>query len=124
MLVPLFLIAGSILAVVHVLAIELYLYWRYPWMDWPMHFLGGIVVVLAIFTVASLRDWVSDHWLRFLSVMSMVATVAVAWEIYEVIIGTPRASNYALDTSVDLLLGLVGGAVGFYIARRFYYSKY
>ena len=51
----LFLIALSVLAALHFIALSLYLYWQVWWFDIPMHLLGGFTVVLGIHTLADLR---------------------------------------------------------------------
>jgi len=112
----LFLIAGSILAVVHAIAMKLYLYWNLWWFDLPMHFLGGIVVALLVFTLKDLR-LVSRQLLKPFKVIIIVFLVAVTWELYELWAGTLMESNYIFDTALDLIMGLLGGIVGYLVAN-------
>src|SRR3989344_3852085 len=88
-------VAVAALAVFHSIALEFHLYWRFLWLYLPVHMLGGIWAGLFVF------------WLRIL----MRLTPSVAWEIFEVVTGLPRESSYMLDTSLDLLMDALGGAV-------------
>jgi len=122
MLIPFFLIAGLSFAALHVIATELYLYWRYWWFDIPMHFYGGLVVVLGIFALAS-RGLVKEKWLTLKTAILVLLVFAISWEIYELIIGPPVQDNYLIDTATDLVLGLLGAIFGYYFSSYFYNSK-
>ena len=111
----LFLIAASVLAVVHFLSLELYLYWRYLWLDMPMHVLGGAVVALGVFVAYDLSASLPQRWLRIIPVMSAVLIVALSWEVYEVAIGIPIDAEYVRDTLLDLCMGILGGLIGFVV---------
>ncbi len=113
----LFLIAGTILATIHTLAVKLYLYWKVWWFDLPMHFLGGVVIALLAFTLYDLRI-IPRSFISLFKVMLFVMLAAVIWEIYEYLAGTVYASNYILDTATDLFMGLSGGFIGYYVASK------
>ena len=110
-----FLIAFSLLAAVHFIALQLFLYWRYWWFDLPVHFIGGTVVALAVFTLHDLRVFVPERWLRFIPVVLLVFLIAMSWEVYELMIGIPIEEDYVLDTTLDLVMGLFGGALGYFV---------
>lgn len=114
-----FLITGSILAVTHVLALKFYLYWRYLWLDMPMHFLGGVVVGLLLYTLYDLRLSLVPRTPRWFTVVLFVLMVAMMWEIYEVLIGIPMLEDYLFDTVSDLIFGGVGGVVAFLLGNQF-----
>lgn len=114
----LFVIASSILAVTHILALQFYLYWQFPWFDVPMHFLGGIVVALGVFTAYDFRLPLPKRWLRLFPVVAAVLMVALAWEYYEILIGIPIEENHKIDTAIDLVLGVLGGLMGYFIGSR------
>jgi len=107
-------VAVAALAVFHSIALEFHLYWRFLWLDLPVHMLGGIWAGLFVF------------WLRIL--MRLTPSVAwgiavalvfgVAWEIFEVAAGLPRESSYALDTSLDLLIGRYLKLLQVFLANR------
>lgn len=114
-----FFLAASLLALVHFLSIELYLYWRYLWIDMPIHFLGGVTVALGHLSV---RDFIPSwptRWFHFWPVILFVLAIAVAWEIFEAIIGISLGQpDFVFDTATDLLCGLGGGLVGYFIGSR------
>lgn len=111
-----FLIAFSTLAVLHNIAIHLYLYWSVWWFDIPMHFFGGVIVALGFFTLRDLKLF-PNSWLRLLPILLLVLGVACIWEFYEVFIGIPMLADYIFDTSLDLVMGLVGGVFGFLVGN-------
>src|SRR3989344_7735721 len=95
-------------------------YLLYPWIDIPMHFLGGIAIAYTI--ILFLRYFseegfigINRKFLHVLLIISLVALVAVLWEFYEFlmfyffgIIMQPSLN----DTIGDFLYGLLGGLVG------------
>jgi hypothetical protein len=112
-----FLISFSLLAVLHSIATKLYLYWHIWWLDMPMHAFGGAIVALGLFTLRDLRI-IPNGFLRFLPVMGTLLLIALSWEAFELIVGTPVIGNYFTDTLSDLACGLCGGAAGFFIGKR------
>lgn len=111
-----FLIAFSVLAVIHVIAIKLYLYWQILWLDIPMHFLGGIVVALGLYTLRDLQIF-PNKFLKLLPVMLLVLCVAIAWEVYELMTGITTLADLYGDTIADIIMGLSGGLVGFFVGN-------
>ncbi len=115
----LFLLSGMVLAVLHYFSLEFYLYWRYLWLDIPMHFLGGVTVALGYLT---LRDFFAS-WppslFTLYKTLAAVLLVALCWEVFEVLIGVIfEEDRYVIDTLTDLLLGVTGGALGYYLSNR------
>lgn len=109
----LFLIAASILAVIHVVSLELFLYWKHQWLDIPVHALGGAVVALFFFTLHNLLPKYPARLLYPIPVLLLVLLVSLAWEVYELLIGIPIEDNYEVDTIVDLIMGMLGGIMGY-----------
>lgn len=112
----LFLISFLLLAVIHIVALNLFLYWRFSWFDIPVHFFGGAIVALGIFTLNDLRIYVTDRHISLVPVLVLVFMVALSWEAYELFIGVPIEDNYVIDTITDLCMGLIGGLVGYSVA--------
>jgi len=110
-----FLISFSLLAVIHIIASELFLYWRFFWFDIPMHFFGGAVVALGIFTLYDLKIIVKRRHLKRVPLLVLVFVVALSWEVYELLVGISIEANYVADTLIDLSMGLLGGLVGYSI---------
>ena len=111
-----FLLSGVSLAVLHYLSLEFYLYWRYLWLDIPMHALGGSVVALGFL---SLKDMYPRWPRKYLSVwwtVTFVVFAALVWEVFEIAIGVEfEPDRYVMDTISDLVVGIFGGLVGYYV---------
>ncbi len=112
-----FLIAFSLLAVIHVIAIALYLYWHFFWFDILMHLFGGAVIALGIYTLVDLRILKRER-LTTKRVLFLVFAVAVLWELFELTAGVPIEPDFVLDTATDLLMGLCGAYIGHKLAVR------
>lgn len=111
-----FLISFFVLAVIHSIASELYLYWHIFWFDIPMHFFGGAIVSLGFYTLRDLGLF-PNKALRLIPLLLLVLLVALCWEGYEYFIGYPIWGEYAFDTIADLCMGVGGGAVGYFIGK-------
>lgn len=112
------LAAASVLAAVHVLSLQFFLYWRYLWLDIPVHILGGAVVALSIFVPYDFGAPLPKRWLNPVPVLLLVLLVALSWEVYEIMIGVPFGPDHAADTFSDLGAGLLGGIAGYFMAKR------
>lgn len=111
--------APSLVFVVHVIVdVAFDAYERYPPLDMPAHFLGGVVIAY-FFHRASInasRFGVLGpfHPTTHLAlVTSLVCSATVFWEFAEYVYDRMFATNDQLgldDTSLDMLLGILGGA--------------
>lgn len=110
-----FLTAISVLAVVHVLAVELFLYWRYHWLDIPMHALGGAAVALSFFALHDLFPKYPKRLLYPTPVLLLTLLVALMWEVFELKAGIPIEEHFAIDTTVDLIMDMLGGILGYVV---------
>ena len=111
-----FLIAFSMLSILHNLAIGLFLYWHLWWFDIPMHAFGGMIVALGFFVLNDLRIF-PPVLLQIIPVTALVLCVALVWEAFELIAGVEIIGHYVIDTTVDITAGLVGGVIGFYVGK-------
>lgn len=103
------LVLSSMLAVFHSWALSAYLYWQYVWLDVPVHLLGGLT--LGMVFIAVVRKFRPYSYILF-----MIAIV-LGWEVFEAVIGTSREANFIFDTSLDVLMGAVGGVLAYFLAR-------
>lgn len=112
----LFAVALGVLAVVHVFAIQFFLYWTYLWFDIPMHALGGMVVALGFLTFFS--GYTRETFLTgLLMTLGVVLAVGTLWEIFEFVSdSTGPEAGYVGDTVLDFLMDIVGGCIGYVIA--------
>lgn len=113
-----FVLSLFVLAVLHQLALRFFLYWRWEWIDLAMHFFGGAVVALGIFTARDFIRRIPERMEYVVPVMSGVIIVVLAWEILEFQLGIVEpAANFQLDTLLDIALGTIGGFVGFLLGH-------
>lgn len=102
------------LGVLHVGALAYSLYWHYPWLDVLSHFLGGLWVALALAWLAHRVNVPVRAFHLFLGVFA----VGIGWEVFEVVAGIPRESNWLFDTSIDLVMDLGGALVGIWWGKK------
>lgn len=103
------LVLAAALAFLQYWALADFLYWKYPWFDTMMHFIGGLAI--GTFAAAFLGIRRSRVFL-----LGMVA-VAVGWELFELVIHAEREANFVFDTSLDLLMDTVGMTIAYALAR-------
>ena len=94
-------------------------YVRWPALDIPTHFLGGLVI--AFFFSGAIRVLVRqaliqepDPFVRLSLVFALTCTATVFWEFAEWTADQTIGTNYQVslnDTMSDMLLGIVGGTI-------------
>lgn len=110
----LFLSALVTLGITHALATEFALYWKYVWLDIPMHVLGGLTVALGLFALPLISTRVRERSLTFIPVLGMVLAVGVIWEVFEISIGMPQfEEGFYIDMVGDLTMDLIGAALAY-----------
>lgn len=102
-----------VLAVLQFLGEAHFLQWRFWWYDIMLHFLGGLWV--GLFLVWILRRVEKNASLIF--VVVGVLCIGIAWELFEIVIGSPRETRYYLDTIIDLIMDVVGALLGYWWAH-------
>ena len=111
------LLVLSLIATAHIMAIGNDWYWHYVWLDVPVHFLAGVWVALV---VSWLLLVIRQTRFSMLFVVASVLIVGISWEIFEVVGGISiDQPNYVFDTSLDVLMDVLGGLFGTALARRF-----
>ena len=112
-----FLISASVFATLHFISLELYLYWKYLWLDMPVHVLGGSIVALSVFTARDLRIIKNTH-IKLGPVIVFVLIVALFWEVFGIYVGKPIENDFIFDTVSDIGLGVMGGLIGYFIGTK------
>ena len=115
-IVWIFLAVSSVFAAVHNFAVVTSLYWYYSWFDIIMHFWGGILVVLGVYAICSLKHIPLKP--TTLIIFGTLVTIMVSWELFERAAGLYDPITYVFDVGKDLIVGLVGGLVGYLLAIR------
>lgn len=114
----LFFISLIVLAGLHILSLTFELYWTYLWLDIPMHVLGGATVAFGFLTLFPVHE---QYGFRYGLLLVLLATLVlgVVWEAFEYTIGFTRISEVHVlrDTVLDTTMNLLGGALGFIVAR-------
>jgi len=116
----------TLLFCLHLALVFLGLYKRHPWIDIPMHVLGGVFIAysfsLAI-TYYQKRKILSELNVlsRSVFLFALTSTATVIWELGEFTLDFLFATNAQAsieDTMLDMFLGLVGGtALIVFLAR-------
>lgn len=110
-----------VIATIHFVALEFYLYWVFPWLDILMHLLGGVWVSLI-----SLWIFFESGYIKlprtlpntvYVAVVSIIF-VAISWEIFELAASVPIEANFALDTTVDLIMDAIGAFIGWFYFKH------
>ena len=117
------LILIVVIAAVHVNAMTYRWYFVYWWLDIPMHFLGGAWIALAMVWAFLSFKQLSGFRRIFLAILLSVLIVGVGWEIFEYKLGERffiEHETYAIDTSIDLFMDILGGVVVYAIINFFY----
>ena len=101
-----------IIAILHELALNFFLYWKFWWFDILMHFLGGLWIGLISLWFYFLSGYVkyTKKRITFIFVLSSVSVlvVGIAWELFELLVEFDFSSEYLFDTISDLILDILG----------------
>ena len=114
---------GLIIAFLHLVAINFFLYWDLAWFDLMMHFLGGVWVSLLGFWIMAFLTRTKEFSIKSIIYIAVFFTVGIGilWELFEAGAGISFVGKDMWgDTFSDLALDIVGGLVsGFYISKIF-----
>lgn len=94
------------------------LYYELPWLDIPMHILGGFLI--AALSVNLLKVQNKSRLISVTHVTAYVIFVAIIWEISEYMRGVidyNSLSDY-FDTVTDLINGVIGGLLAYKIWQK------
>ena len=115
-IVWIFLLISGAFATIHNFAVATSLYWYYSWFDIIMHFWGGLLVVLGVYALCSLKHVPLKP--TSLIIFSTLIIIMVVWELFEWKFGLFNPKTHLFDTSKDFAVGLSGGLVGYFAALR------
>lgn len=93
-----------------------YLYFELPWLDIPMHVMGGFGVASLAAAILSYKKYSISYWKLFV----IYVVVAVSWELYEYVkdIMEIRDWNGWIDTLSDCINGAIGVSVAYLFVRK------
>ena len=81
-----------------------------------MHFWGGILTVLGVHALCSLKHIPLKP--TTVIVFSTLIIIMVSWEVFERSVGLYNPGTYVFDVSKDLFVGLSGGLLGYLVSQR------
>lgn len=110
-----FLLLSVSFAATHILAVEASLYWYHWWFDIMMHLWGGFLVAFAVLLACRCDVWRCRPQLW--QVLLALGIITVSWEVFERLIGLYDPATYWRETIQDLLVGFIGGLIGYYTLR-------
>ena len=92
-------------------------YSAFPWIDIPMHLIGGFLAAITldeVFRFWRVRGYLAKFHplLEILFLTSLVVVIAVFWEFHEFLRDTIFYTHFQIsqgDTMHDLLMGMTGG---------------
>ena len=117
--ITLFLSTLFTIAIVHTVSIEFYIYWKYLWLDIPMHAFGGIACALGFSTLPFFGLRPESRYTSLLWITLFTLSVGIVWEIFEFTAGiSQNEPGFVLDTILDLFMDVVGGFIGYGLVRK------
>jgi hypothetical protein len=93
-----------------------YLYHELPWLDIPMHLLGGLGVGFLFIHISKFYN----HTLSLTALFLLFLVVAASWEAYEYLRGVMVYDE--LFKYLDTLKDIVMGSIGLYGSYRLTYK--
>jgi len=118
------LLATAILAILHLVAMDFYLYWTVSWFDNLMHFwagvAGGLTALWAFYNSGIFFKHSPKLWEVIVISLSCIFVVGVAWEYFEFVYGLTGvdASHYISDTLTDLTMDLLGSVLASIVGMK------
>lgn len=110
-------IIGFQLLVTHAIALSLHLYWVFWWLDIVMHTLGGVWLV-CVWRVLTDMNLIKVRFWKLKFILPVLTLVMIGWEIFGVYLDRGFKDGYVTDTAGDILCGIVGALIGFWLLHR------
>lgn len=106
------LFAVVLLSVTYAAFTRFGLFFTWPWLDVPMHILGGFVVGLGIFLAYSKNHTEPLTGLPLLGlVVGGALVVGIGWELFEIIFALTSDTGLTYNSLKDLTMDVVGGVL-------------
>lgn len=115
------LILSLSIAILHYIATIFSLYWTIPWLDIPMHLLGGFIIALISIYALSKIGWFeinkSNTFISLAAVLALTLIVGLTWELWELFAGFSDRLVDLGDTILDIVMDIIG-AISAYAYNR------
>jgi len=118
-----------VIAIIHIVALNFYLYWHFWWLDILMHFMGGFWISAFLFWILYFSRFFKFQPKSFLSLLSLVVflnlLISLGWEIFEWKLGITFSMEkyYWGDTFSDIFSSLAGGLIALLLFYRGIFSE-
>ncbi|MFW0870861.1 MAG: hypothetical protein ACKKL4_00135 [Patescibacteria group bacterium] len=124
-----FIVAFSAIIVFDIYAVANVMYYRYGWLDNPVHLIAGWMLGLALYYLVYANVYTAKYFNQkleraqvFSVVVFWVLVVALTWEVVEFLYGrTFLSPNFALDLFLDISMTSLGALMAYLMIR--YYKK-
>ncbi len=94
------------------------LYYELPWLDIPMHLLGGLLIGGLSINLLKIQN--KSRLISLTHVVVYVVVVAAIWEVYEYLRGVidyDSISDY-FDTFTDMINGMIGAVLAYKLWQK------
>lgn len=115
------LLLALIIAFLHFMANQYYLYWSYWWADIVMHCLGGLFIGLSAFWFLryEVPIGVRNTFPHFPVAFVAMIVVGLVWEYFEFVTGAHASFNYPLDTLLDFSTNIAGFLLAYLFFKHY-----
>lgn len=106
------------LTLIHVSSLQFFLYWKYLWLDIPVHILGGITCAFGFALYRYNRKPFSTRMEEVLWYIAFALLIGIAWELFEFFAKFSVVDeDFFMDTVIDFCMDIVGVLVGYGIVH-------
>ncbi len=113
---------GISVAVLHKIALSLFLYWNVWWFDIMMHFLGGALIsLITLFFIYDLRFLnfkVKNKIVIFSAAVGMTLIIGLSWELWEIYVGFIDIYVDGPDSFLDLITDVLGAIAAYLYSKE------
>lgn len=106
-IVLIFIILAGAFAFTHHVAVLGSLYYYFWWFDILMHFWGGVLISLGLYSLSTFKSLNFKYTLKLL--LAVLFVITFAWEIFEWQVDLHDFQTPILEAVKDMLVALAGG---------------
>jgi hypothetical protein len=121
-LLPEIFFIGISVAVLHKIALSLFLYWNVWWFDVMMHFLGGALISLItlffIYDLKFLNFKIKNKAVIFGAAIGMTLIIGLSWELWEIYVGLINIYVDGPDSFLDLIMDFFGAIAAYLYSKE------
>jgi hypothetical protein len=92
---------------------KIHLYDYFYWLDIGMHIWGGMMFIWSWYHFHTDGGFRKMIYKPFVHPLLALGILVVGWELYRFLLKNIIVEDYALDTTIDILVGLSGGIIAY-----------